>query len=82
MEAVGGGNGGRGGGHGEETEMEGAEGRGGWRNNYDGMLRMSGGCLEAMVTDKEMGGENADDEWPMGGGEQVGLILHSHWQCP
>lgn len=27
---------------------------------------MSSGCLEVMVTDKEMGVENEVDKWPMG----------------
>ena len=35
-----------------ETVME-----GGWRN---------GGCVKVMLTDKEMGGEKEDDEWPSG----------------
>lgn len=40
--------------------------RRGWTNSPDWIVGMSRGCLEVMVTDKEMGVESDNDKWPIG----------------
>lgn len=47
-----------------------------WRNSCDGTVRMSGGCVKVVVTDKEMGEEDDDDGWHRGSKKEERLILH------
>ena len=58
-----------------ETVMKGAGCR--RRKPDNGMVRLSGGCLEVMVVDRGMGVEKADDQWLIGEKSEYRLILHS-----